>query len=214
LNGRLHRHLILRGVTVFGKFGHEVRRQRAVRGVLLLASGSLCMLGIAATPVGAKPLEHFSDNNQGSFVIDEFCGGMEVRIDFDYDFTLVARQTGPNRLPRYTVNQHGIETFTNLATGKSVTAFSDWVTQDVRVTDNGDGTLTVLYQIPGGARYFGPDGRVLLIDSRLSQLEVVLDHGGTPSDPSDDTFISEEVVREVAPHVDEDFCEAFRPATS
>jgi hypothetical protein len=174
----------------------------------------LVVFGVGATSAHAKPLEHFSDNNQGSFVSDDFCGDMEVRIDYDYDFTLVARQTGPNRLPRYTVSQHGIETFTNLATGESVTSSSDWVTQDVRVTDNGDGTLTVLYQLAGAGRYLGPDGRVLLIDSRLSQLEVVLDHGGTPSDPSDDTFINEEVVREVAAHVNEDFCEAFRAATS
>jgi hypothetical protein len=198
---------------MFGRFGRDVCRQHVGRGALPLAVGLLA-LGIGVTSAHAKPLEHFSGNNQGSFVRDDFCGDMEVRIDFDYDFTLVARESGPNRLPRFTVSQHGIETFTNLATGKSVTAFSDWVPQDVRLTDNGDGTLTILYQPAGAARYVGPDETVLLIDSRLSQYEVVLDHGGTPSDPSDDTFISEELVREVAPHVNEDFCSTYRAATS
>ena len=65
----------------------------------------------------------------------------------------------------------------------------------------------------GGARYVGPDGTVVLIDSRLSRYQVVLDHGGTPSDPSDDTFISEELVVDVAAHVNKDFCSVFRTAT-
>lgn len=200
---------------MLGEFSRKVRWQRLGRRAVPLGLVSIA-LGGGVMSAHARPLERFSGNNQGSFVRDNFCGdiGREVRIDFDYDFTVVGRESGPNRLPRYTVSSHGIETFTNLATGKSVTALSDSVTQDVRVTDHGDGTLTILYQTPGAARYFGPDGRVLLIDSRPSWYEVVLDHGGTPSDPSDDTFISEEQVRDVASHVNRDFCSAFRAATS
>jgi hypothetical protein len=192
----------------------EVRQRYVGRVAICLAVGLVCMLGIGVMSAHAKPLEHFSDNNQGSFVREDFCGDMKVRIDFDYDFTVVARESGPDRIGRYTVSSHGIETFTNLATGKTVTAFSDYITQDVRLTNNGDGTITILYQTPGAARYFGPDGRVVLIDSRPSWYEVVIDLKGTPNDPSDDTVISEELVREIAAHVDKDFCSAFRAATS
>jgi hypothetical protein len=192
----------------------EVRQRYVGRVAICLAVGLVGMLGIGVMSAHAKPLEHFSDNNQGSFVTEDFCGDMKVRIDFDYDFTVVARESGPDRIGRYTVSSHGIETFTNLATGKTVTAFSDYITQDVRLTNNGDGTITILYQTPGAARYFGPDGRVVLIDSRPSWYEVVIDLKGTPNDPSDDTVISEELVREIAAHVDKDFCSAFRAATS
>ena len=192
----------------------EVRQRHFGRVAICLAVSWVCMLGIGVMSAHAKPLEHFSDNNQGSFVREDFCSDMKVRIDFDYDFTVVARESGPDGIGRYTVSSHGIETFTNLATGKTVTALSDSITQDVRLTNNGDGTITFLYQTPGAARLFGPDGRVVLIDSRPSWYEVVIDLEGTPNDPSDDTVISEELVREVAAHVDKDFCSAFRAATS
>lgn len=188
--------------------------RHAGRVALCSAVGLVCMLGIGVMSAHAKPLEHFSGNNQGSFVREDFCGDMKVRIDFDYDFTVIGRESGPDRIARYTVSSHGIETFTNLATGKTVTALSDSITQDVRLTNNGDGTITILYQTPGAARSFGPDGRLVFIDPRPSWYEVVIDLKGTPNDPSDDTVISEEVVREVAAHVDKDFCSAFRAATS
>jgi hypothetical protein len=86
------------GSQMFGRFGRDLCRQHVGRGALPLAVGLLA-LGIGVTSAHAKPLEHFSGNNQGSFVRDDFCGDMEVRIDFDYDFTLVARESGPNRPP-------------------------------------------------------------------------------------------------------------------
>ena len=93
-----------------------------------------------------------------------------------------------------------------------MTAKFDYLLQDVRVTDTGDGAITIVFQTPGAERYFGPDGKLLLVDPRPQWFEVVLDHGWTPSDPSDDTFISETLIRDVAAHVNKDFCAAFRTA--
>jgi hypothetical protein len=45
------------------------------------------------------------------------------------------------------------------------------------------------------------------------RFEVVVDHGGTPSDPADDTEISFEVVKESTGRTD-DFCEVTVPALS
>ena len=185
----------------------------AIRRQVAVAAVATIVVLVGVTSAHAKPLEHFSDTFTGSFVVAGFCGDMDVRIDVDGDFKVVGRESGPNRLGRYTVTNHGYETFTNLATGKVVTAYFDYVIQDVRLTDNGDGTITILYQTPGPERYFGPDGKVVLIDSRPQWWEVVIDLGN-PSDPSDDTVISEELVRDVAAHVNEDFCGAIRAATS
>lgn len=192
-----------------------MRRISGIRKSNRLAMGLvLVVLGTGVTSAQAKPLEHFSDSFQASFVRHGFCGDLDVRIDAEGDFTVLGRESGQDRFARYTVTNHGSETFTNLATGKAVTAFFDYVVQDVRVADNGDGTITILYQTPGAERYFGPDGKALVIDSRPSWYEVVIDLGGTPDDPSDDTVISEALVRDIAAHVDEDLCEAFRTATS
>jgi hypothetical protein len=53
------------------------------------------------------------------------------------------------------------------------------------VTDNGDGTLTIPGMGAGMSKYLGPDG-FLFLDAGQFRFEVLIDHGGTPTDPSDD----------------------------
>lgn len=190
-----------------------MRRIAGIRTSNHLAVGLvLVVFGIGATFAHAKPLEHFSDTFQGSFIRHGFCGDMEVRIDVSQDFAVLGRESGPDGFSRYTVTFHGSETYTNLATGKVVTNHFDYLSQDVVLTDNGDGTITILYKTPGAGRYFGPTGKVVLIDSRPQWWEALIDLGD-PSDPTDDTFISEKLVNDVAAHVNEDFCTAIRTAT-
>jgi hypothetical protein len=113
------------------------------------------------------------------------------------------------------MSHHGGGTIINLATGISFSVDWNYLNQDVRVTDNGDGTLSVLHQIPGPERWFGPDGNLLFTSGGTMRLEAVFDHAGTPSDPSDDTFISEEFVSEAGgrPQPNFDLCAAFRTLT-
>ena len=59
----------------------EVRQRHVGRVAICLAVGLVCMLGIGVMSAEAKPLEHFSGNNQGSFVREDLCD-MKVRIDF------------------------------------------------------------------------------------------------------------------------------------
>jgi hypothetical protein len=56
------------------------------------------------------------------------------------------------------------------------------------VTDNGDGTLTIPGMGAGMSKYLGPDG-FLFLDAGQFRFEVLIDHGGTPTDPSDDEEI-------------------------
>jgi len=62
---------------------------------------------------------------------------------------------------------------------------------DVRaqITDNGDGTLTVRGLSPSRVSVRGPDGRPLSHFSGLSTYELLIDHGGTPGDPTDDEVL-------------------------
>jgi hypothetical protein len=59
----------------------EVRQRHVGRVAICLAVGLVCMLGIGVMSASAKPLDHFSGNNQGSFVREDLCD-MKVRIDF------------------------------------------------------------------------------------------------------------------------------------
>lgn len=85
------------------------------------------------------------------------------------------------------------------------------------MTDNGDGTLTVLGLSTGLVKNLGPDGELLFIDSGQIRIELLIDHGGTPTDPEDDEILSETVVRPSNGRNDtegRDFCEDLHLFTS
>jgi hypothetical protein len=64
------------------------------------------------------------------------------------------------------------------------------VDKDLHVTDNGDGTLTVVILITGPSTLYGPDGKAIARNPGQVRFELVVDHGGTPTDPSDDVELS------------------------
>lgn len=109
--------------------------------------------------------------------------------------------------------QHGTETdvFTNLATGKSVSGAAKVIEKDMRVTDNGDGTLTILILATGNATVYGANGKAIARNPGQTRLELVVDHGGTPNDPSDDEELALRAVRDSTGRSD-DFCSAVVPA--
>jgi hypothetical protein len=51
--------------------------------------------------------------------------------------------------------------YTNLANDKSFTAVTNAIEKDLRVTDNGDGTLTILVLSTGNAVLYGEDGKAI-----------------------------------------------------
>jgi hypothetical protein len=73
----------------------------------------------------------------------------------------------------------------------TVTETFNNVFKDLKVTDNGDGTLTILVLATGSNKLYGPDGRLVLNDPGQVRFELLIDHGGMPADPSDDEFIAD-----------------------
>ena len=59
--------------------------------------------------------------------------------------------------------QHGTErdVLTNVANGKSVTSVANVIEKDKRITDNGDGTLTILIMATGNAVLYGANGKAI-----------------------------------------------------
>jgi len=96
---------------------------------------------------------------------------------------------GPDGLAYGSENAHGIQSLTNLANDKTITSVFNVTTKDLKVTDNGDGTLTILVMATGGERWYGPDGQFLFNNPGQIRYEVLIDDGGTPTDPSDDQFL-------------------------
>jgi hypothetical protein len=107
------------------------------------------------------------------------------------------RRAGRNRVGHGGRSSHGqaagaggtgTESFTNLANDKTFTNVFTQVNKDLKMTDNGDGTLTILGMGAGMSKYLGPDG-FLFLDAGQFRFEVLIDHGGMPTDPSDDEEI-------------------------
>ena len=71
--------------------------------------------------------------------------------------------------------------------------------RDLRVTDNGDGTLTITVQTSAVFRYYDPEGKLLFVDAGNFRGQFMVDDGGTPTNPDDDTEIPDSftVLKEV-----------------
>lgn len=79
------------------------------------------------------------------------------------------------------------------------------------MTDNGDGTLTILVQLMGNATLYA-DGKAIGKDSGQVRIEILIDHGGTPADPSDDEFVADLGVVKEPTGRNDDFCATVVPA--
>jgi hypothetical protein len=95
---------------------------------------------------------------------------------------------------------HQTTTFT-AANGKAVIAFSDGMSKDFQVVDNGDGTITVYTALDGQPNVLrAPTGQALVRARGRLVVATLLDYNGTPSDPDDDIFISDEIVFNAGSH--------------
>lgn len=159
-----------------------------------------------AAPVMAKPLDRGTFHFEDSFVDSDFCGaGLEVQVDVVVDGRFMFNQRG--RTGAFNSQQHIRETFTNLANDKWIYDNYRVLSNDIHVTDNGDGTITVLTQATGPFTLYNSSGKPIARNSGLVRDKVLLDYNGTLLDPSDDIFISGERVKE-STGTNDDFCEA------
>jgi hypothetical protein len=179
-----------------------------------LAAG-LAMVGSMALAGGAtaRPIEHTAIHDEFSEVIDDFCevSGLTVQVDTVVDGRFLLNPHGPDGLA-YLLNTLKITSvYTNVANDNTVTEVGNGMELDLRVTDNGDGTLTILVLSTGNIAVYGPDGKALARNPGQVRFELLIDHGGTPSDPSDDEFLEFLGVVKGSTGRTDDFCAAVVP---
>lgn len=163
---------------------------------------------VLAAPVAAAPLERSTFHDEFSFTDPDFCGaGLEVRFDGVAEGRLLINRHGRDGLVYFLEHIHITETVTNLANGRSVSDESRTVQKDLHIVDNGDGTLTILVLATGNFILYGTNGKGIAHGSGQVRFELLIDHGGTPGDPSDDVELDFKLVKE-STGTNDDVCAA------
>jgi hypothetical protein len=192
-----------------------MRHSRKLRLSATLALGATAAVMLAAA-ASAGQIFRETFHEEETLVLTNFCDvpGLTVELAIVRDGRVHAVPHGPDGLPHFGSHVKQTEVYTNLANDKSVTAVLIGNDKDLRVTDNGDGTLTVLVLATGNAVVYGEDGKAIARNPGQTRFEILVDHGGTPTDPSDDEFLAFlGVVKESTGRTD-DFCAAVVPALS
>jgi len=180
-------------------------RLRSITSIAAVLAGlAIPTVGVAGAAFAA-PGEWETFHNEFSFVEEDGCGvpGLTLEHVFVSDGREKITAHGPDGLPYPAVLETVTHTVTNVATGESVTAVENFRFADLHVTDNGDGTLTAIIQRPAHIVYI-QDGQVIARGAGLLRVEGLFAHGGTPTDPSDDEFLAQLVIKDVGNPAD--FC--------
>lgn len=173
----------------------QLRAARTIAAVLVgLAIPTLGAAGAAS----AAPGEWETFHNEFTVVEEDACGvpGLTLEQAFVSDGRERITVRGPDGLSFYAAHEEVVRTVTNVATGESVTQIITVRFTYLKVTDNGDGTSTLVTQRPTRSVYI-QDGQVIARGSSLVRFEELVDNGGTPTDPSDDEFLGEVVIKDV-----------------
>jgi hypothetical protein len=184
---------------------------RTLRVALALAA-TLSVAGVAQ----AKPLEKGAFHEEFTDVATDFCGvpGLTVQSDFVVDGRFVFNTRGRDGLAYYMEHVDITRVDTNLANGKFVTVKSNVTDKDLKVTDNGDGTLTLLVLATGNEVLYGMNGKAIARNPGQVRFELLIDHNGTPTNPFDDEFLAFLGVVKESTGRSDDFCAASVAALS
>ena len=168
----------------------RLRRVRARPAVLGLAAAlaAVAAAAVTAIPANAKVFDkqHFHE----SFVSDPYdCEGISAvdSSEVDVHFTAVLRGSSP--FPAFREHFAGTVVTTNTDTGGTFTNVFALNNQDHKITDNGDGTITITEDASGISRYYDQFGKFVLKDPGSLRFAFDLDYNGTPGNPDDDTEV-------------------------
>jgi hypothetical protein len=144
-----------------------------------------------------------------------FCGGLtNVPLHVEIDGYFSIKDHGPNEPSPYFADRYrSTLVYTNPQTRLTYTVVRVRQSKDLRILDNGDGTLTLTGLNTGSLWAYGPDGELLGRQNGLTRETALVDTLGT-SDPSDDVFIFQGDAFTAGLVTTTNFCDDFLSATS
>jgi hypothetical protein len=151
--------------------------RRNLKSLTAVPAAALVM-SVAATPASGAPVVNERFTETFSEVVDDFCGEITARIDEEATGQFLLNARGPDGLLYGRATVRRTLSFTNLANDKTFTWISSFVDKDMDVTDNGDGTFTLITQYAGGTRSYGPDGNFLGAGGEAFREQILVDENG------------------------------------
>ena len=180
-------------------------RSNTIR-VALLALTVASAAVLAAVASAGQPIRDTIHVDE-TVELENFCDaeGMTVGLHRVMDIRMKITTRGRDGFAYFM--QHGTRREVFTFEGTSLTSSTTVNEKDLKITDNGDGTVTVLILATGNSVLYGPDGKAIARQPGQIRFELVIDDGGTSTDGSDDEVLSFEVVKGSTGRSD-DFCEA------
>ena len=189
-------------------------RKSFVRALTVALTGPAVALAGLVGPASAAPPdrgtfeETFHDD-----VEDNFCdSGLTVVRDGTFAGRFQSNARGEDGLQYYMEHVRFEQVVTNPETGEYVREVHKVTSKDLRVTDNGDGTLTILVLATGNSTLYNSAGRAIARNPGQIRFEFLIDNAGTPSDPSDDEFLEFLGVVKESTGRSDDYCAAVLSA--
>jgi hypothetical protein len=191
----------------------------------LASTAAAIALAISAAPTVAQaappPVQaHYSDVYDvllpdSSDPAGSFCGGLtNVPLHVEIDGYFSIKDHGPNAPSPYFADRYrSTLVYTNPQTQLTYTVVRVRQSKDLRIVDNGDGTLTLTGLNTGSLWAYGPDGELLGRQNGLTRETALVDTLGTP-DPSDDVFVPQGAPFTAGLVTTTNFCDDFLSATS
>jgi hypothetical protein len=138
--------------------------------------------------VSAAPLDHGQFHDEFSDVVTDFCdvSGLSVQIDGVVDGKFLVNRRGRDGLAYFLEHIHVSRALTNLNNGTTISDDERTVSKDLKVVDNGDGTLTITVLATGNFVLSGADGKAIARNPGQVRFQLLVDDNGTPTDPFDD----------------------------
>jgi hypothetical protein len=190
-------------------FAHTTRAGRVL--AVGIAAG-IAVTALGAAPAGARPVDRGPIFEEFSETFTNFCDvpGLTIEVDTVFEGRYMFNSRKPGTAPYYLENS-SIETVYRNAQGDVVTEHQRVLSKDLKITDNGDGTLTILVLATGNATVTGPDGKAIARNPGQVRFELLYDHNDTLEDPSDDVFLADLGVVKGSTGRSDDFCAAVVP---
>lgn len=162
-------------------------RSRVVTAISPVLALAATFAAVAATAVPATAQVFDKERFHDSSVSDPYdCDGIPAvdSAEVDIHITAVLRASSP--FPAFREHFAGTAVTTNTDTGGTFTNVFALNPQDHKITDNGDGTITVTDNVAGSSRFYDQFGNFVLNDPGS---ERVVDYHGTPDNPDNWTEV-------------------------